>query len=313
MRSWILIIALLGLGCVDLAPPPELNPPPGVPGPDDAAAAAIDGPDDPAGPSEPDAAAADVTTTVDTPQPLPDAGVDAASAGDAAQADAAALEAAVTDLPLPPADAPAPPDAAATPDAATAPDRAADLALAPDLAPDLARDLAPDLAPDLAADLAPDLGTPDAVPAVLVVDDFQAALTTRNNLNSEVGWDHETCARVNGESVCSYAGSGGFHDFIETFNNWCAFDVTAYSKLRFRLRTSMAGEVIDVYAGVTPDARACTDTSSLLGTITSTTTMTTYSFDISALARTNRLTRVELDPRSTSNAQFILDDVQLVP
>ena len=46
-------------------------------------------------------------------------------------------------------------------------------------------------------------------PPPLVVDDFSGASLTKNTLGSTVSFDHETCAHVNGESVCTYAGSGG--------------------------------------------------------------------------------------------------------
>jgi hypothetical protein len=317
MRSWPLIIALLGAGCVDLTRPPELTAAPDAPGADDAA---LVDPSDVTGPNGPEAAAPDEGSPGETTPPPPEAGRDAmgsdAPSSDAPSSDALPPDTARPDLGLA-ADAPVVPDAAAGPDQAPdlaadqSPDSPADRSAEP--ARDLAPDLSPDLAQDLAPDLPPDVGAADTGVPVLVVDDFQAAVTTRNNLGSEVTWDHENCTRVGGESVCVYAGSGGFHDFIETFDNWCSFDVRAYTKVRFRLRTSLAGELVDVFAGINSGALLCTDTSFKLGTITTTTTMTTYTFDLTALAQTYWLTRIELDPRSTSASQFILDDLQLVP
>jgi hypothetical protein len=292
--------ALLAVACVDLTRPPDFRGPAVMPGSDDEAAVAA--PADDSGVAERDAAG-----VPDVAVQRPDTGANDGSVA----ADAAILDVTVSVPDAPAADLAAVAlDAAAPPDAVVAPDRAASPDRAPDVAPPV--DLAPDRAPDLARDLAADLAA-DSGPAPLVVDDYQAALVTRNNLNSPVSWDHETCSRVNGESVCAYAGSGGFHDFIETFNNWCSFSAQSYNSLRFRLRTSAPGEVVEVYAGTTLSANACQDTSVLLGTITTTATMTTYSFDISALARTRWLTRVELDPQSTNSTQFILDDLQLVP
>ena len=54
-------------------------------------------------------------------------------------------------------------------------------------------------------------------------------------------------------------------------------------------------------------------TNAQLGMITTTTTMTTYEFDISSITATRWLTLVEFDPTSTNNTQFIFDDLQLVP
>jgi hypothetical protein len=213
------------------------------------------------------------------------------------------------DSAVPTADAAAPSDLPAdlSPDSAVP---TADAAAPPDLPapPDLSPDLPVDLAPDLARDSSPS----DTAPPPLVIDDFQSPVTTVNNLGSEVTWDHESCSRVNGESVCHYTGSGGFHDFLESLNHWCAFDAKAYTKLRFRLRTSAPGEMVDVWAGINPNS-ACSETLSLLGTITTTTTMTTYTLDVGPLTAKNWLTLFELAPRSVTTTDYILDDVELVP
>jgi hypothetical protein len=283
LRLWLLLT--LAAGCVDLSRPPELQrPPPGDAGAEPALPDAV-----------PDAVPRDLATPA-----MADASVslDLAAPVDEASAADAAVDASVSPDMMMPADVAAP-----SPDAAPL---TPDLALPAD-APPLPADAAapPDLAPDLA---------PDAGPPPLVIDDFQSAgPINRNNLNSEVTWDHENCARVSGEMVCSYTGTGGFHDFIETLLNWCSYDGSKYRKFRFRLRTSVAGEKIDVFVTRNPTG-GCNGTQVLLGTITSTTTMTTYELDLGPiLASSKWLTAFEFTPKSTSGTQFIYDDLQLVP
>jgi hypothetical protein len=310
MRAWLrlLVVGLLASGCVDLSRPPELDRPAVTPGPDDAAAPA---PADASvgGGDRPLLATPDVGTLADAAIPdepsvtAPDAATlpaDGPPSLDAAQVPDAAV----------PADAPPPPDTAvppvAAPDAAVPADAPVpvDAPPPPDAAPDapVPRDLAPDLAPDAGPDTAPPL----------IIDDFQTApQVNRNNLGSVTSSDHQVCNRVSGEMICTYAGSGGFQDFIETLNNWCAYDARAYSKVRFRLRASVAGEMVDVYVGL---GTGCTQQlpNVLLGRVVTTTTMTTYEFSLGAIAR-ERLVLFELDPKSTNTTQFILDDFQLVP
>jgi hypothetical protein len=277
-RLFPLLVILAGASCVDLTPPPALARAPGnLPDPDgeapDLASVEVGGPPVDAGAPEPDAALApDQTAAADMDLPAPDAAV--------------------------------PPDTSLRD--APAPDVAADRFVAP---PDLAPDVAP-VMPDVAADRAPDLAPDVAGPPPLVVDDFQGSATNRNTLGSSVTFDHETCSHVNGESVCSYAGTGGFHDFIESFNNFCPFDASRFSKLRFRMRTSVAGEMVEVYAGSGP----CNNEGlSKIGTVTTTTTMTTYDLDLTTVNRAI-LVSIEFDPLSAnSSIQFIIDDIQLVP
>jgi hypothetical protein len=319
-RAWLLL-GLLTVGCVDLSTPPELARPEVTPGGDGEAPDMGPAPPDAGGPARPEPDGAAPGDLAITPPPPLDAG---ATGRDAAIAPDTAV---VVDGPAVPADAPLTPDAAATPDQAMAapdapgpvappPDAAApDIYVPPDLAPDVfvPPDTAPDLAPDTAPDTTPDV-SPDLGPPPLVVDDFQTSpVITKNNLGSDVTWDNQTCNRVSGELVCAWNGMNVFHDFIETLNNWCAYDARAYSKLRFRLRASAAGKLVHVYAGVSTGT--CPNIQSpqpLLGTLTTTTTMTTYEFSLTGLTR-ERLAHVELNPRVTDGTQYFVDDVQLVP
>jgi hypothetical protein len=307
MHPWRwLPLALLGVACVDLGRPPELMRPPvtlndagepvDVGGSGDDAAT---GRPDSAG-SPPDAAAVppDAAPPVDAPPaPAPDAAV---------PTDTEPLPDLARDLAPVPADAAAAPDAAVTPDASLPPD------LAPDVAPDLAPDLAPDVAPDLAPDVAPDV-SPDVGPPALVIDDFQTATPPKNNLGSEFTTDNQICNRVDGEMVCAYDGTGSYQDFIEPLNNWCAFQGGTYRRFRFRMRSSVAGQSVDVYVG-TNTGSCVRQTNVKIGTIVTTAAMTTYELDFSAVAAGRGLVLFELDPLSTSaTTQFIFDDLQLVP
>jgi hypothetical protein len=305
-RRW-LIMALLGAACVDLGRPLELSRPPATPG-DGGETASVD-----AGAAVPADASIDLTSP-GAPADAAVIGADADSPDIAIPADTALpIDAAIAaDLPVPPdAAAPATPDAAAPPpDASVPPDLAPPpVDLAPDRAPDLSPDLPRDLAPDLPPDVSPDLGPP-----ALVIDDFQTAnLPNRNNLNSEVSQDNQICNKVDGEMICVYDGSGGYHDFIETLANWCGYPASIYKKFRFRMRTSVPGEMVDVFAG-TNSGGCSSETQMKIGTITTTTTMTTYELDISALTASKQLVKFEFDPKSTSaTTQFILDDLQLAP
>ena len=288
VRYWLLL-ALAAAGCIDLTQPPELR------GQD----AADEQPDAAAGEdgAAPDLAGRDLTTSPDAEAgPMDAAAPDLSAPADTAPpADAAPPRDVAADLVLP-ADPPPP-----APDAAVAADAAPPRDVAPDLAPDLAPDVAPDLAPDLA---------PDVAPPPLVIDDFTTG--PKNNLGSDVTWDHATCNRVSGEMVCTWSG-GAYHDFIETLANWCPYDASAYKKFRFRMRTSVAGERVDVYAKRTLSTGCNADTAFLLGSIVTTTTMTTYELDLAgALGGGYKLVGFEFDPASTNSTQFIYDDLQLL-
>lgn len=314
--TWVLI-ALLGSGCVDLTPPKELGRgatdaevDAGSAGLDAAADAAAAGPDT-GRPGTPDAGAGPPDTAPPTP---PDAspGIDVPviPTDAAAPADVAGAER-MADLPGPSPDLAASPDAA--PDAPvipdTAPDTTPDVGL--DVGPDVGPDLGPDAAPDVAPDLAPDV-SPDA--PVLVIDDYQTGATAMvNNLGSEVTWDNQNCSRAAGEMTCAWNGNLNYQDFIETINKWCGFDARGYSKVRFRARASMAGRRVDVLAGVTPGACFQLQTpQTLLGSFNTTTTMTTYEFDLTGVAR-ERLVLIELVFTVLDSTQYVLDDLHLVP
>jgi hypothetical protein len=286
MRRWLwLFVALAGNACVDLTRPPQLEHPPDADLAPDAAGGSRDVARDLAMPDHgPGTGGAGLD--VAPPADLPDASVE-------------------PDLPLP-ADAALVPDLAPPADQARLPADAPPLPADAAPSPPDAAPSTPDAAPP--ADLAPEAGAPP-----LVIDDFQSTgPINRNSLASDVTWDHETCNRVNGEMVCSYAG-GPYHDFIETLAGWCAYDVSKYRKLRFRLRTSVAGEQVEIFAGRSATG-GCSQTLVSLGTITTTSTMTTYELDLSAVTASSKwLVAFEFDPMSTNATQFIYDDLQLLP
>jgi hypothetical protein len=80
------------------------------------------------------------------------------------------------------------------------------------------------------------------------------------------------------------------------------------------MRSSVAGQQVDVYFGVTRGGACNNDVGiSRYGTITTTTTMATYEVPLAGINRANLVT-IELDTISLDTSlKFILDDVQLVP
>src|SRR6185436_17942385 len=178
VRTWMLLAFLAG-GCVDITRPPELQ------------GGGDGGIESDAAPLISDTSA-DLAGSHDLMMSPGPGGGDAGGMVDAATP----LDASTPDLALPPdqgaplADAAMPADAAVPADAA-----APDAALPPDAPPPPPPDLAPDHAPDVA---------PDSAPPPLVIDDFTSG--PKNNLGSEVTWDHATCNRVSGEMICTWAG-----------------------------------------------------------------------------------------------------------
>jgi hypothetical protein len=165
----------------------------------------------------------------------------------------------------------------------------------------------PDLAPP-PPDAAPP--PPDGPPA-LVVDDFEDATLTRNNLGGDVTWDNQSCALVSGEIRCAWTGRGGYQDFIEALrNNWCEYDLGGYSKLRLRMRASAPGKRVQV-AFYRSSASCNTGSSEVVLSVVLTTAMTTYDADISGVSR-GQVSFIEIDPQTLDDTAYFFDDIQLV-
>ena len=90
----------------------------------------------------------------------------------------------------------------------------------------------------------------------------------------------------------------------------CPLDIRGYRTLRFRMRASTAGKVVQLLMG-----RANLDCSiaTILaaGTVTLSTTMTTYSVDLTPFAR-DSASFFQWSP-PTDLTFYSLDDVQLIP
>ena len=150
-----------------------------------------------------------------------------------------------------------------------------------------------------------DAGT---MPGDLVIDDFADSNLRSNKLGGVVTWDNQTVTLVSGEQRFVWNGQSVFQDFIETFrNNWCEFDARAYSKIRFRMRSSAANKRVDIYMGI--GNGSCGQASNnRITSVTVGTTMSDFEVSLTGLNKANLLT-VEFTPSSTDGTVYHLDDV----
>jgi hypothetical protein len=150
-----------------------------------------------------------------------------------------------------------------------------------------------------------DAGT---TPGDLVIDDFADSNLRSNKLGGVVTWDNQTVTLVNGEQRFVWNGQSVFQDFIETFrNNWCEFDARAYSKIRFRMRSSAANKRVDIYMGI--GNGSCGQASNnRITSVTVGTTMSDFEVSLTGLNKANLLT-VEFTPFSLDGTVYHLDDV----
>jgi hypothetical protein len=160
-----------------------------------------------------------------------------------------------------------------------------------------------------------DAGTPDMAPPptdpVLLIDDFSDGTLSRNTMGGQVTWDNQNVNLTGGMVHFSYSGSGGYHDFIETFlGNFCAYDIRMYKTLRFKMRASAAKSVRIFMAR--SNSNCSTAATPLINTISVTTTMTTFTVDISAATRDKALF-FEWSPASNDSTDYYLDDIELIP
>ena len=148
------------------------------------------------------------------------------------------------------------------------------------------------------------------MPGDLVIDDFADANLRSNKLGGIVTWDNQTPTLVGGEQRFVWNGQSVFQDFIETLrNNWCEYDASAYSKVRFRMRSSVANKRVDIYMGV-GNGRCAQASNNRITSVTVGTTMTTYEVSLAGVNKANLLT-VEFTPSSTDSTVYHLDDVVL--
>jgi hypothetical protein len=146
----------------------------------------------------------------------------------------------------------------------------------------------------------------------LLLDDFSDASQTRNTLGGAVTWDNATVALVGGEQRWVWNGNGVFNDFIETFrNDWCEYNASGYTRLRFRMRASTAGRAVKVYFG-TGSGSCSIATQNVPGTVTLTTTMASYELSITPFNRARAIT-VEFAPQTNDGTEYFVDDIALAP
>jgi hypothetical protein len=225
----------------------------------------------------------------DTPDgPESDPGTTGESDGGAIDAPAATADGPEPDAAVP--DAPAA-DGPPTGDASPAPDGALEAAPIADAA--LARDTAPDS------------------PVLVVVDNFSDDAIAANAIGGQVASDNQTLAVAAGELSFVWNGNSVFQKFTETLRpRSCPLDIRGYRTLRFRMRASAPDQVIQLFMGrATPSCATATVTG--IGSITLTTTMTTYTIDLGATLREDA-SFFEWSPPLDS-AVYFLDDIELHP
>jgi hypothetical protein len=160
-----------------------------------------------------------------------------------------------------------------------------------------------------------DAGVPDMAPPptdpILLIDDFSDAKLTGNTMGGQVTWDNQNVSLINGMVHFTYAGAGGYHDFIETFlASFCAYDIRMYRTLRFSMRASAPRNVRIFMAR--SNTNCATAATPLINTVSVTTTMTTYNVDISAAVRDKALF-FEWSPATNDSTDYYLDDIELIP
>jgi hypothetical protein len=153
---------------------------------------------------------------------------------------------------------------------------------------------------------------PDGAPGTLLVDDFSDPDLLTNNLGGAVSADNETTTLVAGEQKLVWNGVGTSQDFDEGFRaNRCEYDLGGYTRLRVRLRSSIAGRRVAVLLALGDGA--CKQNGLIRQTtITLSTTMTSYEVDLSRTARDKTLF-VQFAPTSVDTAEYYLDDIVLAP
>jgi hypothetical protein len=152
----------------------------------------------------------------------------------------------------------------------------------------------------------------DATAGALVIDDFSDADLATNNLGGAVSSTNETATQAGGQVQLTWNGAGATQAFIEAFRaNGCEYDAHTFTKVSFQLRSSAIGKRVAVLLGVGDGA--CKQSGVIRQTtITVSTTMTSYTVDISRTARNNALF-VQLAPTAVDDTQYFIDDIVLTP
>jgi hypothetical protein len=152
----------------------------------------------------------------------------------------------------------------------------------------------------------------DATSGVLTVDDFSDGDLTKNSLGGAVTFDNETPSLVAGEQRLVWTGAGSVQDFNEAFRaNRCEYDISGFTKLRIRLRSSTVGKRLVVLLSLGDGA--CKQSGLIRQTtISLSTTMASYEVDLSRTVR-DRALFLQFAPTAIDTAEYFVDDIVLVP
>jgi hypothetical protein len=173
---------------------------------------------------------------------------------------------------------------------------------------------APDAGPDASPDSSPDIAPPaiDAAPGGLLVDDFQDSTINQNLIGGEVTWDNAVATLVSGEQKLVWNNQGTYMDFVESLRaNWCEYNLTAYTKVRFRMRASAVNKRVEVLLLI-GNGSCSLSFDNRVSTVTVGTSMVTYDVDISRTTR-DKVLAIELAPTTIDGTEYYVDDIRLVP
>ena len=162
-----------------------------------------------------------------------------------------------------------------------------------------------------AADLRPALDG-SGTAAALLIDDFSDEDQSTNALGGPVASDNQIVVTTGGELRFLWRGNGVFQSFVENLRpGSCPLDIRGYRTLRFRMRASTGDQVVQLLMG-RANLGCATTTILAIGTVTLSTTMTSYSVDLTPIAR-DSASFFQWSPPATDLTVYTLDDVQLVP
>jgi hypothetical protein len=145
----------------------------------------------------------------------------------------------------------------------------------------------------------------------LVLDDFSGSSASTNKLGGQVNTDNLTDSLVNGELKFSWNHSSDYDDYQTAFrSNACEYNLSSYTSMRFQLQGSVAGKAINVVLAMGDGSCPYTPTSIKTWTITSTTSLDWYPFDISGVSGRNKAMFVELDPQVLDGTTYYVDNIE---
>jgi hypothetical protein len=145
----------------------------------------------------------------------------------------------------------------------------------------------------------------------LVLDDFSLNHIDTNLLGGEATSDHMTKSIVNGQLRFTWDGSSNYDDYLSSFRNpWCEYNLSAYTKMRLQMQASASGHPVDVVLAMGNGSCPNTATTVATFTITPTTTLQYYPFDISGITNRNKALWVEIDPHVTDGTTYYVDNIE---